>query len=60
MVQVSGKPRILFAEIGEMYMNKRRKTIIANNQVSRMVTYSLGGYEQKILLDGKYGTTLFS
>lgn len=37
-------------------MNKQRKEIIANNQVSRMVTYSLGGYEQKVLLDGKYET----
>lgn len=35
-------------------MNKRRKEIIENNQVSRMVTYTLGGYEQKVLIEGKY------
>lgn len=37
-------------------MNQQRKEIIANNQVSRMVTCSLGGYKQKVLLDGKYET----
>lgn len=35
-------------------MNKSRKEIIKNNQVSRMVTYTLGGYEQKVLVEGKY------
>lgn len=37
-------------------MNHKRKEIIANNQVSKIVTYSLGGYEQKVLLEGKYET----
>ncbi|WP_199733315.1 hypothetical protein, partial [Micromonospora sp. BL1] len=35
-------------------MNKVRKEIIKNNEVSRMVTYTLGGYEQKVLLEGKH------
>ena len=34
-------------------MNKKRREIIAGNRVSRMMTYNLGGYEQKVLLDGK-------
>lgn len=37
-------------------MNKRRREIIADNQVSKIETYSLGGYQQKILFDGKYET----
>ncbi len=37
-------------------MNRQRKEIIASNQVSRIVTYELGGYEQRVLLDGKYET----
>lgn len=37
-------------------MNRQRKETIANNQVSKMVTYKLGGYEQKVLLDGKSET----
>lgn len=48
--------KVIYECIGEMYMNKQRKEIIANNQVSRMETYSLGGYKQKVLLDGKYET----
>ena len=34
-------------------MDRKRKAIIAGNQVSRLSTYRLGGYEQKVLLDGK-------
>lgn len=34
-------------------MNKHRKIIIENNEVSQIRTYTLGGYEQKVLLDGK-------
>ena len=34
-------------------MDRKRKAIIAGNQVSRLSTYQLGGYEQKVLLDGK-------
>lgn len=34
-------------------MNKQRKKIIAENTVSAIETFSLGGYEQKVLLEGK-------
>jgi pimeloyl-ACP methyl ester carboxylesterase len=34
-------------------MNKKRKTIIAANEISELKTYSLGGYEQKVLIEGK-------
>lgn len=34
-------------------MNKQRKKVIENNEVSLIKTYTLGGYEQKVLLDGK-------
>jgi len=34
-------------------MNKKRREIISKNQISRITTYSLGGYEQRVLLDGK-------
>ncbi len=34
-------------------MNKKRRELLSTNQVSRLATYSLGGYEQKVLLDGK-------
>lgn len=37
-------------------MNKSRQEIIASNEVSRMATFSLGGYEQKVLFDGRYKT----
>jgi hypothetical protein len=37
-------------------MNRQRKDTILNNQVSKVVTYKLGGYDQKVLLDGKYET----
>lgn len=34
-------------------MNRKRKEIIKNNEISELVTYTLGGYEQKILIEGK-------
>ncbi|WP_343208703.1 alpha/beta hydrolase [Anaerolentibacter hominis] len=34
-------------------MNKMRKAVIASNEVSELVSWELGGYKQKVLLDGK-------
>lgn len=34
-------------------MNKTRKNTIKTNELSEMRTYTLNGYEQKILIDGK-------
>lgn len=34
-------------------MNKARKQIIAGNEISVIKKYKLGGYEQKVLIDGK-------
>ena len=34
-------------------MNKQRKQIIANNEVSTLYTFNLGGYNQKVLVEGK-------
>lgn len=34
-------------------MNKQRKAIIEANEISEMKTYSLGGYEQKVLIEGR-------
>lgn len=34
-------------------MNKIRKEIIANNEISELKTYSLNGYEQKVLIEGR-------
>ena len=34
-------------------MNRKRRLIIEGNEVSELKTYSLGGYEQKVLIDGK-------
>ena len=34
-------------------MNKKRKEIIAQNEISELVTFGLGGYEQKVLIEGK-------
>lgn len=34
-------------------MSKKRKAVIAGNDVSQMYTFSLGGYEQKVLIEGK-------
>lgn len=37
-------------------MNQKRRTVIATNKVSELRTYSLGGYDQKVLIEGKYST----
>lgn len=34
-------------------MNKKRKAIIEQNEISELVTFSLGGYEQRVLIEGK-------
>lgn len=34
-------------------MNKKRKDIIANNEISELLTLELGGYQQKVLIEGK-------
>lgn len=34
-------------------MNRKRKKIIANNEISELYTFSLGGYPQKVLIEGK-------
>lgn len=34
-------------------MNKTRKTVINNNEISAVETFNLGGYEQKVLIEGK-------
>ncbi len=34
-------------------MNKKRKEIIASNEISQLYTFTLGGYEQKVLIEGK-------
>ncbi len=34
-------------------MSKKRKAVIAGNDVSEMYTFLLGGYEQKVLIEGK-------
>ena len=34
-------------------MNKKRKAIIEQNEISELVTFNLGGYEQKVLIEGK-------
>lgn len=34
-------------------MNKRRKEIIAGNKVSEIYEWNLGGYNQKVLIEGK-------
>lgn len=34
-------------------MNKNRKAIIAANEISELYTFRLGGYEQKVLIEGK-------
>ncbi len=33
-------------------MNKKRRAVIATSEVSRVKTYMLGGYQQKVVLDG--------
>jgi Predicted hydrolases or acyltransferases (alpha/beta hydrolase superfamily) len=37
-------------------MNHKRRAIIAANAISELKTYSLGGYDQKVLIEGKYKT----
>lgn len=34
-------------------MNKKRKQVIAQNEVSGLYTFELGGYRQKVLIEGK-------
>lgn len=34
-------------------MNAKRKAIIASNEISEIRTYTLGGFPQKVLIDGK-------
>ena len=31
----------------------KRKDVILNNEVSELCTFPLGGYEQKVLIEGK-------
>ncbi len=35
-------------------MNKKRRAVVAANEISELKTYSLGGYHQKVLIEGKY------
>lgn len=35
------------------FMNKARKAVIAISEISEIKTYSLGGYAQKVLIEGK-------
>ncbi|TAH64517.1 MAG: hypothetical protein EWM47_12425 [Anaerolineaceae bacterium] len=37
-------------------MNRKRKAIIAANEISEMKTYTLGGYSQKVLIEGRKRT----
>lgn len=37
-------------------MNKARKAIIVSNEISELKTYILGGYSQKVLIEGKKKT----
>ena len=34
-------------------MNKERKNIIENNEISQIYSFKLGGYAQKVLIEGK-------
>lgn len=34
-------------------MDKKRKSIIEHNEISTLCTFSLGGYEQKVLIEGR-------
>lgn len=34
-------------------MDKKRKAVIAGNEISELCTFQLGGYEQKVLIEGK-------
>ena len=33
-------------------MNKERQMIIDNNEISNIYTFELGGYQQKVLIEG--------
>lgn len=35
-------------------MDKKRQQIIDNNEISELCTFQLGGYPQKVLIEGKY------
>lgn len=37
-------------------MDYKRKAVIATREISELKTYSLGGYDQKVLIEGKYKT----
>lgn len=37
-------------------MNHKRRAVIAASEISELKTYSLGGYDQKVLIEGKYKT----
>jgi pimeloyl-ACP methyl ester carboxylesterase len=37
-------------------MNHKRRERIAANEISELKTYSIGGYQQKVLIEGKYKT----
>ena len=37
-------------------MNKKRQAIIASNEISELKTYTLNGYPQKVLIEGKKRT----
>lgn len=37
-------------------MNRKRKAVIEACEVSEMKTYSLGGYKQRVLIEGRYRT----
>ena len=34
-------------------MNKKRKIVIQQNEISQVYTFDLGGYSQKVLVEGK-------
>lgn len=34
-------------------MNRERKAVIAGNEISQLYTFRLGGYDQKVLIEGK-------
>lgn len=38
-------------------MNKKRKATIAANEISELRTYALGGYNQKVLIEGRVRTS---
>lgn len=37
-------------------MNKKRRELIQQNEISKLVTYQLGGFEQKVVIDGAKAT----